>query len=164
MHPSVRLRPMQRSEVGMIAAWEREPENERFIEPWTEQRHAAALDDSDLRHLIVEGEDGVVGFALLAGLTNENSSVEFRRLVIVRKGQGYGRAAVEMVKQMCFEDLDAHRLWLDVVESNDRARSLYESAGFRVEGILRDSLKQGDEFASLVVMSILRPEFTRMEE
>jgi RimJ/RimL family protein N-acetyltransferase len=51
------------------------------------------------------------------------------------------------------------RLWLDVKESNERARHVYESEGFLVEGILRECLKGEYGFESLVVMSILRDEY-----
>ena len=40
------------------------------------------------------------------------------------------------------------------------ARALYRSEGFVEEGVLRDALLSGDRFESLVVMSLLRPEWT----
>jgi mannose-6-phosphate isomerase-like protein (cupin superfamily) len=95
----------------------------------------------------------------LAGLQNSNHSVEFRRLVITDKGCGFGRAAVKLVKKLAFEKMQAHRLWLDVKTQNCRARRLYESEGFVVEGILRECLKSEAGFDSLVVMSMLRNEY-----
>lgn len=65
---------------------------------------------------------------------------------------------MEAVKQYCFGVLSAHRLWLDVLEENARARSLYESAGFVREGVLHECIKREDGFHSLVVMSILDSE------
>ena len=63
------------------------------------------------------------------------------------------------MKRHCFERLNVHRLWLDVFETNQRARNLYESAGFQVEGTLRECLRTGEGFASLVVMSMLSSEY-----
>ena len=157
----VQLRAMRRPEVSQVAQWERSPENEPFIIPWSVERHVAALGDPDLLHLMVEHRDVAVGFVLLAGLLNDKKSVEFRRLVIVDKGRGYGRGAVELVKRECFEHLKAHRLWLDVLETNDRARALYASSGFRVEGVRRENIQKGDGFASLVLMSMLSSEYER---
>jgi len=154
----VRLRPLRRSEAGLVAHWERDPANAAFIVPWTEERHAASLDDPDLEHLVVEVGGAPVGFVLLTGLRNEHRSLEFRRIVSVEKGTGHGRAAVELVKQRCFTELHAQRLWLDVLETNERARALYSAAGFQEEGVLRESLRSGDGFASLVVMSMLASE------
>ena len=45
--------------------------------------------------------------------------------------------------------------------SNDRARAPYRSEGFVEEGVLRDALREPDgSFTPLVVMSLLRPEWT----
>jgi RimJ/RimL family protein N-acetyltransferase len=119
------------------------------------------MKDPDIRYFTLDQDGRAVGFVLLAGLESEHGSVEFRRIDVAEKGRGFGRAAVEAVKTFCFEELGAHRLWLDVVESNTRARSLYESSGFRFEGVLRDALKSEDGFHSLVVMSILSSEHER---
>jgi RimJ/RimL family protein N-acetyltransferase len=64
------------------------------------------------------------------------------------------------VKRFAFVERRAHRLWLDVKEQNHRARSLYESEGFTLEGVLRECLKGAEGFESLVVMSMLASEYS----
>ena len=66
--------------------------------------------------------------------------------MIVQKGQGYGHAALRLLKKVAFEQWQAHRLWLDVKDFNHRARHLYAAEGFVVEGTLRECLKNGDSF------------------
>jgi RimJ/RimL family protein N-acetyltransferase len=56
--------------------------------------------------------------------------------------------------------LGAHRFWLDLKVRNTRAKALYDSEGFVVEGELRDAVKVAGGFDSLIVMSMLQPEFT----
>lgn len=85
--------------------------------------------------------------------------IEFKRLVVTRKGAGYGRAAVRLVKRAAFERQNAHRLWLDVLDFNVRARRLYETEGFVVEGTRRDCLRRGDRYVSAVIMSMLESEY-----
>jgi RimJ/RimL family protein N-acetyltransferase len=94
-------------------------------------------------------------------LWSAHESVQWRRLVVVDKGRGVGRAAVRLVKQAAFERFGAHRLWLDVMEHNHRAQALYESEGFVREGTLRECLRLGDRFVSLHIMSILSRESGR---
>ena len=60
---------------------------------------------------------------------------------------------------MAFDDLGAHRFWLDVRTHNARARGVYESEGFVAEGTLRECVRGADGFDSLVVMSMLQAEF-----
>lgn len=92
---------------------------------------------------------------ILAGLTNENKSIEFKRIVISKKGKGYGRKALNKIKHYCFYKLHCHRLWLDVLETNERARYLYQSEGFKEEGVLRDCIFKDGNYKNLVIMSLL---------
>ncbi len=153
------LRPTTADDLLFVIRAEQDPENRPFIVPWTHERHAAALEDADIAHLILEHESlGPVGSLILAGLASPHGSIELRRLVVTAKGQGLGRAAVQLVKRLAFARKDVHRLWLDVKTHNRRARSLYESEGFVVEGVLRECLRGGSGFESLVVMSKLDSE------
>src|SRR5690606_24415615 len=111
---------------------------------------------------ILEGGSGLdaVGFLILIGCRSQHQSLELKRMVIRTKGQGYGRAALRVAKKVAFDDLGAHRLWLDVKKPNTRAKALYDSEGFVVEGELRESVKVQGGFESLTVMSMLQAEFT----
>jgi RimJ/RimL family protein N-acetyltransferase len=99
------------------------------------------------------------GFVILQGCRNPHHSVELKRIVLQRKGQGLGRACVRLLMQMAFRDLGAHRFWLDVKSLNTRAQTLYRSEGFVEEGRLRESVKTDDGYDSLIVMSMLQSEY-----
>jgi RimJ/RimL family protein N-acetyltransferase len=85
--------------------------------------------------------------------------VELKRIVLQPKGQGYGRACLRLLAQMAFRDLGAHRFWLDVKSANTRALALYRSEGFVEEGRLRESVKSGSGYDSLIVLSMLKDEY-----
>lgn len=156
---TVRLRPTTDADLDFVVKAESDPDTYPFILPWPDHLHARALDDLDIAHRIAEDKaQNPVGFVILGGLTNESSSIEFRRIVVVEKGRGYGRAMVRAVRELAFTELHAHRLWLDVKEHNDRARTLYKSEGFSEEGVLRECIRGPGGFESLVVMSLLQHE------
>lgn len=159
--PAVGLRPTTPADLDFVLAAEQHPDNRPFILPWSRERHITALGDSDMAHRIVErATDGKpIGFFMLAGRSNLHRSIEFRRAVVTAKGEGYGRSTVHAIKRLAFTELNAHRLWLDVMENNARARRLYQSEGFVVEGVLRECLRTDSRYQSLVVMSILAPEY-----
>jgi len=161
MRNGVRLRRTIPEDIDFVIDAESDSDTRPFILPWQRDQHVAALSDPDLGHFIVEAPADAqrVGFVILAGLRNQNRSIEFRRIVIVRKRRGYGRAAVRLVKHFAFTTAGAHRLWLDVKEHNQRARRLYEAEGFVVEGVLRECLTEESGFGSLVVMALLAHEF-----
>jgi diamine N-acetyltransferase len=157
----VRLRPTMSSDLEFVLSLEQDPENLPYITPWERTQHEAAIRFPDFRHFIVEGGEGLeaVGFVILIGCKSRHQSLELKRMVVRSKGQGFGRAAVRMVKKVAFDDLGAHRLWLDVKMKNTRAKALYDGEGFVQEGLLRESVRIEEGFESLYVMSMLAPEF-----
>ena len=157
------MRRTAEGDLDFVLAAEGALENRRFVGQWTQDEHREALSNSDLAHFVVERvEDGrPVGYVIMAGLLDANRSVEFRRVVVTEKGKGYGREVLRVVKQMAFEELKAHRLWLDVRERNERARRLYESEGFVSEGMLRECVSVGGGWESLVLMSVLEQEYRK---
>jgi diamine N-acetyltransferase len=157
-----RLRPTMTSDLEYVLSLEQDAENLAFITPWERTQHEAAIRFPDFRHFIVEGgeELDAVGFLILIGCRSHHQSLELKRMVIQAKGSGFGRAALREAKNIALRDLHAHRFWLDVKSRNTRAKALYDSEGFVVEGELRDAVKADQGFDSLIVMSMLRPEFT----
>jgi len=155
------LRRTLEPDLDFVLAAELSSENSPFVVAWTHEQHKQALSGKDLLHLIVErcSDHKPVGYVILAGLEQQHQSIELRRIVITDKGKGYGRESLRLIKKMAFGELFAHRLWLDVKDHNVRARHIYEAEGFRVEGVLRECLKTGEQFESLVVLSMLQSEY-----
>jgi diamine N-acetyltransferase len=162
----VRLRPTMTSDLDYVLSLERNPENLPYITPWEKIQHEAAIRFPDFRHFIVEGgaDLSAVGFVILIGCRSPQQSIELKRMVIEAKGAGFGRAALRMAKKIAFDDLKAHRFWLDVKKRNTRAQALYDSEGFVVEGELREAVKTDAGWESLIVMSMLHAEFTGRRE
>jgi diamine N-acetyltransferase len=170
----VQLRPTQPVDLNFVLTAEYHPDSRPYVSQWSHEQHLAALTDPDIAHLMIEtanetaaipgsGEPAPepaqpVGYAIIAGLCDPNQCIELRRLVIVPKERGYGKAALAQIKQFAFQTHSAHRLWLDVKVGNDRAQAVYRAAGFTAEGTLRDGIKTADGFESLIIMSLLRPD------
>ncbi|MCC2676217.1 MAG: spermidine N(1)-acetyltransferase (Diamine acetyltransferase)-like protein [Ramlibacter sp.] len=159
----VRLRPTMQSDLDFVLSLERDPENLPYIAPWEKIQHEAAIRFPDFRHFIIEAGPGLEagGFLILIGCRNPHQSVELKRMVVREKHQGHGRAALRVVKKIAFDDLGAHRFWLDIKKRNTRAQELYRTEGFVQEGELRQAVKVQDGFDSLVVMSMLQEEFAQ---
>ena len=154
----VALRPTALADLDFVLAAERQPDNALYVGQWSRERHEEAIASEDEAHFVVSCNGRRVGYVILAGLSGPHRAVCLRRIVVVKKGKGFGRQILRWVKAFVFERLSYRRLWLDVLEGNERARRLYESEGFVTEGVLRDSWWTGDEYASMVMMSILESE------
>ena len=74
--------------------------------------------------------------------------------------RGLGRRALKLMLQHAFDVLNLERVYLYVVEYNIAARKLYERSGFSYEGSLRKHIALGGERYELLVMGILRDEFS----
>lgn len=110
-------------------------------------------------HLIIEDSTRIKkGFVILVK-DDENKSLEFRRIVVNEKGKGIGRACLQLVKKYCFEQLNYHRIWLDVFDFNYRALHLYKSEGFVEEGKLVESVYREGQFHNLLILSMLQCEY-----
>jgi diamine N-acetyltransferase len=156
----LRLRPTREDDLDYVVAAQRDPDNAPYLLDSPRAEHLGWLRDPLHRHVIAESAGRPVGFALLR-LHPGDRAVELRRIAVTEKRRGYGRAMLGIVARQAFEQYAAHRLWLDVMPHNKRALSLYRRAGFVEEGLLRDVVFDGERFLSLVVMSILRTEWTR---
>lgn len=157
----IRLRRTNEADLNFVLSAEQNKDNRVFINQWQRQQHYEALSNQDVAHLIVESAttSRSVGYAILVDLKSADLSINLKRLVVTEKTKGYGKQALHLIKKLAFEELLVHRLWLDVKDFNLHARRLYETGGFVVEGVLRECIKTGDTFESLVLMSMLRDEY-----
>ncbi|MGF0040344.1 GNAT family N-acetyltransferase [Peptoniphilaceae bacterium SGI.131] len=79
------------------------------------------------------------------------------------RGRGIGILATEVTRDFVFEELKLHRLELDVYSFNPRAEKAYLKAGFKREGVLRDAVMDGDEYADDILMSILEDDWKKIK-
>lgn len=155
----ISIRKTTEEDIHFVIAAENAEENAPHVVQWTREQHIAAFHNQDILHVIIEAGGKRVGYTIIAGLKEANKAIELRRIVIVEKGKGLGRAAIQLFKKYVFEELKAHRLWLDVREYNDRARHLYKTSGFVEEGLIRECILLKDQFVSHYIMSILAQEY-----
>ena len=152
----------QKNDIYKIMSMETHNENKPYVTPYSYQRHGQVISSNDEMHASIwdKATDDLLGFVILAGLENPNKVLECRRMVINKKGQGFGHETIQLIKKYCFETLEYHKLWLDALEGNQRAIHLYETEGFKKEGILRDHVQKDDQRFSLIVFSMLISEYT----
>jgi len=156
----IRLRQATIQDLDYIMDTEHAEENAKFVIPWPREEHQKLLNTDNTKHWIVETTDGKpVGFVIVSGLQNPYQEIEFMRIIMADKGKGYGRETLKLLKSWAFEDRKAHRAWLDVKDYNDRARNLYKSEGFVEEGRIRECIKTGDKYESLIILAMLEREY-----
>lgn len=78
--------------------------------------------------------------------------------------QGYDSEAVRRMVMHGFNDLNLHRIYLNVFETNPRAVRAYERVGFQHEGRLREAHYLKGRYIDVLLMSILKNEWKRLEK
>jgi len=155
----MRFRDATAADIPQICALERLPEF-TMVGSWPEARHVSMLGDPSVVYIVAEDQQGqIAAFAILQGLRSEHKSVELKRLVVGVPNQGTGRKLLTSVAERAFGQHRAHRLFLDVFVTNDRARHVYETFGFQKEGVMRDAFYRDGAYHSLVLMSLLESEY-----
>lgn len=157
----LRFRQAEINDLDYVLDMEFNPENAKYIIPWDRDFHENWLKASSSTHLIIETADGreKVGYLMINGLDNPSKEIEWTRIVIAKKGRGFGQETMEMLESWAFDDLKFHRAWLDCKDYNTRALHVYEKAGLVREGLIRETILTDGVYENLVILGILDREY-----
>jgi RimJ/RimL family protein N-acetyltransferase len=72
--------------------------------------------------------------------------------------QGYGKEALRLCIEFCWQELNLQRLSLKLVGDNPAALNAYRRCGFEHEGTLRRSVYSKGRFRDVTLMALLRAE------
>lgn len=164
---NVRLVPLERRHLDATRAWANDPElrarilrvlpvGEQDQERWFDN---LAANPSRLVFAVQERSEGVhLGNTGLYNIDFLHRRAEFWILIASaeHRGRGYGRAALGLMLDYGFDELNLNRVYLHVGADNAPAIALYEKAGFRPEGLLREHYFIQGRYVDVLVMSRLR--------
>ena len=161
--PRLRIRRADLSDLNYILNLQVKPENINFIVPFDEKFHNEVLtsDGKSKMDVIVEERDTnkPIGYFLLDNLDNPHNKVEFTHVIIDKKGCGYGRESLKALLKWSFDVKKFHRVYLDCKTYNKVAIHLYESVGFKREGVMREIICTNGIYEDLILFGILDREF-----
>jgi len=170
------LIPFTEEDIDRLIGWI--PSEDALLR-WTASSFAFPLTREHLRrHLQESAERGdrlifkavetasgaVRGHIELGGIDPRNRSLRIGRVLLdpAVRGRGLGVAMMRRAVAIAFDQLGMHRVELGVFDVNPQAIACYERAGFRKDGMRRESfLGSGGAYWSEVIMSILSSEETR---
>jgi RimJ/RimL family protein N-acetyltransferase len=131
------------------------PELDDRTRTWYATR-AGQADRLDLA-LVDRATDACVGEAVLNEWSPEDRSANLRILIGPDgRDRGLGSEAVRLLVDHAFAATRLERISLEVLDSNPRARRVYEHAGFVEEGRLRAASRFDGEPVDVIVMALLR--------
>lgn len=133
-------------------------EEAEHIRVWYATRNASN-DRLDLA--ITDRETGaLIGEAVFNEYDENTGNVNFRILIgAAGQGRGIGSEAIALFVRYGFEELDLHRIGLEVYSFNPRAERTYVKNGFVLEGIKREEFAYNGEYIDSKVYGMLRSDY-----
>jgi RimJ/RimL family protein N-acetyltransferase len=130
------------SVIGMFQAWSKTTENGFG--------YSIALKDTNQ----------LIGHVALWGITVKDQCANAGIILNPQVwGQGYGKESLLLTLRYSFQELNLHRVQLEVQADNTRAIRCYKNAGFREEGIRRQVYFRNGKWRDQMLMGILADEF-----
>lgn len=117
--------------------------------------------NTQVRCSIVDEDDAIIGLVSLVNIDYMNQSCVFHIMIGngENQGKGAGTYATEEMLNHAFNNLNIHRVELDVLADNMRAIHLYEKVGFIKEGTRRQCDFKNGKFVDMLMYSVLREEY-----
>ena len=80
------------------------------------------------------------------------------------RGKGYGSESIRAVLEYAFSEMNLHRVAIDHFLDDVVSEHLYDSIGFRKEGIMKNAGRQGNDYFDLQMRAILQEEWEEQKE
>ncbi|MDP4098151.1 GNAT family N-acetyltransferase [Paenibacillus sp. P96] len=131
-------------------------------------KHYEHITKDETRHdfaiCLIDG-DKIIGDLSIVDIDADNRKGFFRIALHNRLyfNKGYGTEAVRLALEFSFEKLKLNRLQLEVFSHNVRGMKSYEKAGFKKEGVLRQSLLYNNQFSDEIIMGMLKEEYDKLK-
>jgi RimJ/RimL family protein N-acetyltransferase len=168
------LRALDPSDAHVVTSWYADhefsvldgniyPSSRPVIEEFLKSLQSPAYPDVSLGITIDGGM--LIGIARLKRVSPEDRGADFG-IAITKPywDRGYGTDATGTILRLAFTEMNLHRCELTVLESNLRARRVYEKCGFREEGRLRAARWRNGGWCDEILMGILEREFRAFDD
>jgi RimJ/RimL family protein N-acetyltransferase len=115
-----------------------EPPPPDFAETWLGLYEEGRREGAREAFAVVDGDGEFLGLALVPRIEREARTAELGYIVASSaRGRGVATAALELLTEWAFRELEALRLELLITHTNDASKRVAERNGYRREGVLR---------------------------
>jgi UDP-4-amino-4,6-dideoxy-N-acetyl-beta-L-altrosamine N-acetyltransferase len=165
----IRLRKIDPEDTDNILKWRNSPfvsQNLFTREKLTRAQHMnwlkTNIDAGKCFQFIIEiiSSDIPIGTVFIKNIDSHSQKAELGIFIGEANciGKGYGTEAVNLILDFAFNDLNLNKIYLYVFENNIAGIKSYLSAGFKLEGTLREYHKMNEDYLNVLHMGILKRE------
>ncbi|WP_400191449.1 GNAT family N-acetyltransferase [Hymenobacter sp. B81] len=176
----IQLEPFTPADFNQLIEW---IDSERLMKEWSGSLFSFPLSEDSLAWYIQGANDlkdpdvfvykavdtktgQTVGHISLGSISQRDKSARITRVLVgntCERGKGVCKGMIRALLRIGFEELHLHRISLGVYDFNHAAIKCYLKCGFQQEGVLRDVVRHGEEYWSLVEMGILEDEWRQQQ-
>jgi RimJ/RimL family protein N-acetyltransferase len=105
------------------------------------------------------GSSQIIGYVQITNIdaVHHSAMIGLRIGEEAERNKGFGKEALDLAVDYCWNHLNLSRLSLSVFANNPRGRAVYQAKGFEVEGTLRRAVFIDGDWLDVIVMSLLHP-------
>lgn len=118
------------------------------------------LKETKNKYYIIYLDDHKIGYFRVSNHSEVNKNL-YIGADLHEQYRGKGYAFIAYVKFICylFDKYDLHKITLEVLDTNIRAKNLYNKLGFVYEGTKRCEVLKNNEYIDSIIYSIIRCEW-----
>lgn len=164
----VKLTEIERDSLEKIRGWRNDPENRQYFRAFKdissdmqEQWYKKMGNNSDPNHVyfqIMHGNE-LAGVCNLSYIDWHMRSAEAAIMIGDFKGQGLGTDALEVMCRYGFEEVNLHKIWCEIFDSNPASLAIFKKLGFVQDGMLRDNWFYNGKYGDSYRLSLLEDEW-----
>ena len=169
----IRLRPVEREDLPIIAKWRTSPEVYEYLfeqDPISQERQERWFEQiensRDRYQFVIETLEGSpIGLVSLFDLDLRNGRAEWGFYIgdmRYRMG-GYAVEAELLLLRYAFLYLNLHRVYCQSFAFNQKVLELHKRFGFLEEGRLREHVYHNGRYEDVVIMGVTKEEFQERE-
>lgn len=133
------------------------------VSDWYKTRNMQS-DRLDLA-IALKDSNQIIGEVVFNEYDDCSNNVNFRVLMSQSySNKGLGSEAIQLFIQYGFEQLNLHKISLEVFSFNPRAEHVYTKVGFKLEGIKREDFKYNDKYIDTKIFGLLKSEYDQIND
>jgi RimJ/RimL family protein N-acetyltransferase len=149
------MREAEEGDIPFIAGLFKLPHSREFLNEPGRDAIRDLIEGMEGEAFVLEADGDDFGYFMLH---DRGWLVDLGVLVVKKTGLGAGPFAMQWGIEQAFQKRDAHRVFIEIREDNDRARAMCERLGFKPEGLYRDGFRDAasGEYKNLIPYGMLR--------
>lgn len=165
----VSLRALEPGDIDLLYDWENDPENwnisntqtpfSRFVlEQYLASAHADIYTAKQLRLMICDAGGKAVGSIDLFDFDPNNMRAGVGILIADKseRRKGFASEALDLLKNYCFEILNLHQVYCNILTDNESSILLFQKHGFLITGIKKQWIRSGSGYKDELLLQLLR--------